>query len=86
MGPGRDSAALANWDEWLRDRHENAIDVCIGFALDGSPAERVVVGVDDADQLERIIRAASCESPGAPPVAGSEPASDIAAGSMHSLA
>ena len=49
------SELLTEWDQWLRTHSTNPVAACLGFALAQSSIGRVVVGVDNAEQLQEIL-------------------------------
>lgn len=50
------------WENWLRETQQTALEACIRFAVDTPEIEKVVVGVDSLSQLEEIVLAADGES------------------------
>jgi aryl-alcohol dehydrogenase-like predicted oxidoreductase len=49
---------FALYDAWMNSYGRDAIEACVGFALSFPEISRVVVGVDTAAQLRRIVAAA----------------------------
>jgi aryl-alcohol dehydrogenase-like predicted oxidoreductase len=47
-------ATMRSYHEWVRGRGLTPIQAALGFAL-GLPADKVIVGVNDAAQLEEIV-------------------------------
>ena len=45
------------WDNWLSDNQITALQACVNFALSESKISRVIVGVDNIEQLSEILRA-----------------------------
>jgi aryl-alcohol dehydrogenase-like predicted oxidoreductase len=50
------------WHEWLAHHTVSAVQACLAFPLAFPEVDRVVVGADNASQLEQIIRAATCNA------------------------
>jgi aryl-alcohol dehydrogenase-like predicted oxidoreductase len=48
------------WDAWLRERGLDALRGCLGFVLANEEIDRVIVGVDHAEQLTEILDASMC--------------------------
>ena len=47
-----------NWNDWLIDQGLTPLQACLGFALSERAIDRVVVGVDNVNQLDGILAAA----------------------------
>lgn len=65
LGPDRRPAKFERWaplwsrlDDWLREEELDATQVCVRFALSHQQVGRVIVGVDNAAQLDEVLRAA----------------------------
>jgi aryl-alcohol dehydrogenase-like predicted oxidoreductase len=53
------SALWNAWHQWLEHQHTNALGACLAFALSFPEIDRVVVGANDLQQLQQIIKAAN---------------------------
>jgi aryl-alcohol dehydrogenase-like predicted oxidoreductase len=60
-------AVWEQWSDWLEQSCMKPVEGCIRYALSVEEADRVVVGVDSAEQLQEILRAAEGPAP-LPPV------------------
>jgi hypothetical protein len=47
-----------SWESWLEQQGLTPLEACIRFTLSVQEAERVVIGVDQANQLRQIVTAA----------------------------
>ncbi len=47
----------SRWDGWLRDAGVTSLQGCLGFVLSFSEIDRIIVGVDDPQQLRQILEA-----------------------------
>lgn len=56
----------AEWERWLSKTGLSPLQACLRYANSIASVDRVVVGVDSADQLEQIIDAANGELPSLP--------------------
>jgi len=54
------------WDRWLAESKLTPVAACLGFALRHPEIDRMVVGVDDAEQLRALLEA-EASSPVDPP-------------------
>jgi aryl-alcohol dehydrogenase-like predicted oxidoreductase len=58
---------LKQWHKWLRHHNVSAMKACLAYPLSFSEIDRVVVGVDNVNQLKEIIAATelsiSCDLP-----------------------
>lgn len=54
------------WREWLLANGVTAVQACVRFALSRPQIERVIVGVDTAEQLQEILAAAAAQTPEVP--------------------
>jgi aryl-alcohol dehydrogenase-like predicted oxidoreductase len=52
---------LSNWHHWLSINHVSAADACIGFVQSFPQIARVVVGVDNLEQLQQLIIASKLD-------------------------
>lgn len=59
-------ATFARWDDFLAETGQSPVEGALGLALSRPWAERVVVGVDTAIQLDGILNAARRSGPPAP--------------------
>ncbi len=61
------SQLWTKWEEWLKENNLTPLEACIRHALSMPQIERVVVGVDSANQLQEIVEAADGSLPMIPP-------------------
>lgn len=54
------------WHEWLDDNNISALDVTIRYAMSRPEISRILVGVDNVNQLKNIMQASSGELPSIP--------------------
>lgn len=54
------------WDEWLLDNNISPLVACIGFSIRQTGINRVVIGVDNPEQLKEILAAANVKMPDIP--------------------
>lgn len=54
-------AIWREWDDWLGVQGVSALEACLRFVLSVQEADKIVIGVDRADQLRQIIAAAQGE-------------------------
>jgi hypothetical protein len=47
------------WRLWLAHEGLSAVDACLGFAVAREDIDRVIVGVDNASQLNELLAAAT---------------------------
>jgi len=59
-------ALWRRWSEWLRDNEAGALQACLRFALEPRGIARVVVGVDNLGQLEKVAEGVRQAAPLAP--------------------
>ena len=52
---------LSNWHDWLSINQVSAAEACIGFVQSFPQISRVVVGVDNLDQLQQLIKASKID-------------------------
>lgn len=71
------SQLWTKWENWLDEHNLTPLEVCIRHALSMPHIEKVVVGVDSADQLQEIVTAAEGNLPTIP--------SDISCGDVRLL-
>ena len=45
------------WQDWLLDNNTSAVEACIGFVQAYSQIDKIVVGVDSAQQIKQLIQA-----------------------------
>lgn len=57
------SRLWTKWEEWLKENNLTPLEACIRHALSMPQIEKVVVGVDSANQLQEIITAAEGNLP-----------------------
>jgi aryl-alcohol dehydrogenase-like predicted oxidoreductase len=57
---------LAEWDSWLESNRLDPVAACLGFALSEPCVDKLIVGVENAAQLESIINASVIKSPRIP--------------------
>lgn len=55
------------WRQWLQDTQISPLQACVGFALEQTDIDRVIVGVDNIRHLEEILSAAKMHIPIVPP-------------------
>jgi len=48
------------WDAWLRERGVDSLRACLSFVLAHEEIDRVIVGIDHAQQLAEILDASTC--------------------------
>ena len=53
------SGIFDRWTDWLADIDASPLEACIGYAMSYPGIDRVVVGVDNPEQLAYIMRAVS---------------------------
>lgn len=56
----------AEWDGWLASSKLDPVAACLGFVLSEPRVDKVIVGVENAMQLENIIKASAIKSPKVP--------------------
>lgn len=61
------SQLWTKWEEWLKENDLTPLEACIRHALSIPQIEKVVVGVDSANQLQEIVTAADGNLPIIPP-------------------
>jgi aryl-alcohol dehydrogenase-like predicted oxidoreductase len=54
------------WHEWLNDNQISALDATIRYAISLEDISRVIVGVDNAEQLKEIVTASNGDLPQIP--------------------
>lgn len=57
------SRLWTKWEEWLKENNLTPLEACIRHALSIPQIEKVVVGVDSANQLQEIVTAADGNLP-----------------------
>jgi aryl-alcohol dehydrogenase-like predicted oxidoreductase len=57
---------LDQWHKWLAESNTNATEACLGF-VNHPMVDRVVVGVDNLDQFEKVLHASHAAAAQAPP-------------------
>ena len=62
---------LHDWHRWLKEQKTTPLRASLSFALSPPEIDRVVIGVDNTEQLEQIIEAAQFESEQPPPAISS---------------
>lgn len=60
------SRLWTKWEEWLKENNLTPLEACIRHALSIPQIEKVVVGVDSANQLQEIVTAADGNLPNIP--------------------
>lgn len=61
------SALWTIWHEWLKDNKITALEATIRYAISMKEISKVLVGVDNVDQLKEIVAATSGGLPDIPP-------------------
>lgn len=56
----------AEWDSWLASNKLDPVAVCLGFVQSEPCVDKLIVGVENAAQLENIIKASAIKSPRVP--------------------
>lgn len=56
----------SHWREWQAASGVSAVQACLSFALSRPEIDRVVVGVDNIDQLQELVVASTCTVPEPP--------------------
>ena len=56
----------AEWDDWLASNRLDPVAACLDFVLSEPSVDKLVVGVENAAQLESIIKASVIKSPKIP--------------------
>jgi aryl-alcohol dehydrogenase-like predicted oxidoreductase len=54
------------WHRWLQNNGLTALEACVGFALQQTGIQRVIIGVDSQQQLKEILAAGRVVVPGLP--------------------
>ena len=54
---------FSKWYEWLLRNNISAVQACLAYPLSFSEIDRVIIGVDSVDQLEKIIYATQAVMP-----------------------
>jgi len=54
------------WHRWLKEEKLTPVQACLGFVLSHNEINRVVIGVDNTEQLQEIISAAEIRVPTPP--------------------
>lgn len=56
----------AEWDSWLASNKLDPVAACLGFVQSEPCVDKLIVGVENAAQLENIIKASAIKSPRVP--------------------
>jgi len=73
------------WYNWLNENNLTPLQACLRFAIAQPEINRVVVGVDNAGQLNEILSAAQCNAPLPPQELASEDKNLINPSLWHNL-
>jgi aryl-alcohol dehydrogenase-like predicted oxidoreductase len=60
------TAVLDNWASWLNETGLSPLQACLGYAMSVTEIDKVVVGVDNAEQMAEILKATDVPQPALP--------------------